>query len=348
MTKRIRLTDRVTSSRRVPLLQAVKVAVATVLAWIITQSILPGQLPIFAAIAALLVVQPSVNQSVGKAIERSFGVIVGVLIAFGIAVIFGTNSWIVLLAIVVAIIVAWLMRLSPGTSNQVPISAMLVLSIGAATPDYAGARILETIIGAIIGVIINLVIVPPLLLTPANEAVRGLSEEVAATLDRLSSALMSPQTPQQLAELLLTSRLLRPMQAKARTELAAGEESLTFNPRQSKHRLAFEADEALFALLSPLVTRVIGMTRALHDRYDEELYMEPTVRLISTELSRASHDLRLFVDDQPGGTDAGVEEAALTAPLVISTPHPRHWILIGSLMEDLRRVREEIVGGPTL
>jgi hypothetical protein len=32
---------------------------------------------------------------------------------------------------------------------------------------------------------------------------------------------------------------------------------------------------------------------------------------------------------------------------VIARPHPQHWILIGSLMEDLRRVRDEIVGEPT-
>jgi hypothetical protein len=26
------------------------------------------------------------------------------------------------------------------------------------------------------------------------------------------------------------------------------------------------------------------------------------------------------------------------------SPNPEHWILIGSLLEDMRRVREEIVG----
>ena len=35
---------------------------------------------------------------------------------------------------------------------------------------------------------------------------------------------------------------------------------------------------------------------------------------------------------------------SITEPLLIMTPHPQHWILIGSLMEDLRRVREEIKG----
>jgi hypothetical protein len=29
---------------------------------------------------------------------------------------------------------------------------------------------------------------------------------------------------------------------------------------------------------------------------------------------------------------------------VISTPDPRHWVLMGSLLEDLRRIHDEIAG----
>jgi hypothetical protein len=29
---------------------------------------------------------------------------------------------------------------------------------------------------------------------------------------------------------------------------------------------------------------------------------------------------------------------------VVTTPNVEHWILLGSLLEDLRRVREEILG----
>jgi hypothetical protein len=35
---------------------------------------------------------------------------------------------------------------------------------------------------------------------------------------------------------------------------------------------------------------------------------------------------------------------ALTAPMLVPRPHPDHWILIGSLLEDLRRIREVIIG----
>ena len=328
-----------------PFLQTAKAAIATVAAWLIASAIFPGRLPVFAAIAALLVVQPSVNQSLGKAIERSFGVIVGVLVAYGVGLIFGGLTWVVLLAIVLAIGVSWLLRLSPGSANQVPISAMLVLSIGASSPGYAFERIIETIIGALIAIIVNVLLVPPVLLTPFQQSVWRLADEIASTLDRLASALVTAQSPAQLEELLLTARLLRAMQEKAQAEAAAAADSLAFNPRGTKKRELLAHDEELYARMTPLVTRAIGMTRALHDHYDDELSTEPTVRAIADELTRASHDLRLLAVDAtggPGSAAARTESPALTAPLVIATPHPSHWILLGSLLEDLRRIHEEI------
>jgi len=84
----------------------------------------------------------------------------------------------------------------------------------------------------------------------------------------------------------------------------------------------------------------------VRDNYDESLLGEPTVAEIATELRRAAHDLRLVGRDPEGTepTTVTAELPALTAPLAILRPHPTHWILIGSLLEDLRRVREEIIG----
>ncbi len=329
-----------------------KTSVAIVLAWLVAQLLIPGELPIFAAIAALLVVQPSINQSLGKAIERTLGVVGGVLIAYGIGLLFGTSSWIVLLAVVLCIFLAWAFRLNPGSSNQVPISAMLVLAIGATSPSYAIDRIVETFIGAGIALVVNVLIVPPVLLVPAHDSLTMLAREVASTLDRVANALRRPETNATLAEMMIEARLLRPMLASAEKAIVQAEESLTLNPRQNSYRVILEAEVVRYERLKALVTRSIGMTRALHDHYDDTLHLEPTVQALSLELERAAHDLRLLArqDERPDERVpaekewALADDFALTAPLVIAAPPPQHWILIGSLMEDLRRVREEITG----
>jgi uncharacterized membrane protein YgaE (UPF0421/DUF939 family) len=342
----VKLPTNLRAPTRVPILQVTKTAIAMIAAWFIALAFLPTEIPIFAAVSALLVVQPSVNQSVGRAVERSLGVIVGVVVAYGIGLAFGRSSWIVLLAVVVAIFLAWALKLTTSTANQVPITAMLVLSIGAQTPDYAFARIVETILGAAIGIIVNLVIVPPVLLAPAHQRVVRLANEVSATIERLAAALRSRQTPAQLEELLITARLLRPMQQKAGAALEQGEESLTLNPRRSRNRTVLEADAALYERLVPIVTRVIGMTRAIHDHYDDSLAGQENVQAIASELSREAHDLRLLTRgprraSEPAPTTDQLP--VLTAPISIQAPDPKHWILLGSLMEDVRRIRETIV-----
>ena len=338
------ITGTFRASKRVPILQIAKASVATIAAWLVAGWLIPGQLPIFAAIAALLVVQPSVNQSFGTAIERSIGVILGVVIATGLSFAFGQSSWIILLAIVIAMLVAWALKMTPGTSNQVAISAMLVLALGASSPEYALDRVIETLIGAAIGIVVNALVVPPVALTPARRDLALLGGELAASLDRLASALESPQSPAGLEELMVEARLMRPMKDAADASIAAGEESLTLNPRRSAHRTELAELRALLERLSPIVTQVIGMTRAFFDHYDAALADEPTVRAIAEQLRRAAHDVRLAVhlaDVDPEPMTSALP--ALTSPLVVSPPKSGHWILIGSLMEDLRRIRAELV-----
>ncbi|WP_440708448.1 FUSC family protein [Herbiconiux sp. YIM B11900] len=336
------------TSARTPLLQVLKTAAAAVIAWVLCSLIAPNQIPVFGAIAAIIVVQPSVNQSLSRGIERSIGVIVGVVVAYLASLVFGAPSWLILAAIVVSLLIGWVLRLPQSSTVQVPISAMLVLSIGAQTPGYAVERIIETIIGAVIGVAINWLIVPPLAVQPAHDAVAALGREIASTMDGLAVVLSEQTDEPYRLKLLVEARLLRPMQAKAQKALDAATESLRFNPRRSNLRDQLAADAELQAMLGIVLTRILGMARALNDHFDDTLHQELSATAIGEELRRAAHDLRLVMSHTqlpPGEAErAEEEEPALTAPLQTIVPDPAHWILIGSLLEDLRRVREEIVG----
>lgn len=337
------MTSAFRSPQRGPFLQVSKSAIATVGAWLVAGWLIPGPLPVFAAIAALLVVQPSLNQSFSKAIERSIGVIVGVLIASVLGILFQGGTWVILVSVVVALIVAWGVKMTAGTANQVAISALLVLALGAATPSYAVDRIIETLIGAVIGIIINVALVPPVAVGPAHERIDALGGELAASLDRLADALARPQTPATLAEILLQARLMRPMRDAADAAISTAEESLALNPRAAHHRAELSDLRALLDRFTPIVTQVIGMTRAFCDRYDASLGDEPTLRAIAEQLRRAAHDVRLAL--HRAETDApptATEPPALTRPLMVATPASDHWILVGSLLVDLHRIHETL------
>lgn len=343
------LVSNLQAKKRTPFLQVAKTATAALAAWFIAGLIFSDQKPIFAAIAALIVVQPNINQSLSKALERSVGTVLGVAIAFGATLAFGSSGWIVLVAVIAALIIAWSLKLTPATASQIALSAMLVLALGAVTPVYAWDRIMETVLGAVIGIIINALIVPPVALEPANRAVSELGANVAQILEDISAVLTRPTSYTVLNEIYLRSRALRAEYNAARATVVRAQESLRFNARRNQHTLTIENDIMLMDILAVLVTRTMGLSRAVRDHYDDSVIAEKSIRAISVEFNRAGHDLRLLV------RNAGLpavktphpdtsEIPALTAPITVIKPSLHNWVLIGFLMETLRLVRNEITG----
>ncbi|PCN48349.1 hypothetical protein Csp2054_07495 [Curtobacterium sp. 'Ferrero'] len=335
---------RLRSSTRTPFLQVVKTAVAVVAAVLLCRLLIAGPFPTFAAIAALLVVQPSINQSFVKGLERSAGVVLGVLLATGVHQLLGDSVWVVLLVVVLAILVAWALRLTPTSATQVGISGMLVLTAGVVTPNYSADRILETVVGAVVALVVNAALVPPVLLEPAHLAVARLARDTAVAFERIAVGLTEGWDQDRWHDALLQARALRSQHLRAEASISAAQESLTMNPRRSRHRTLLEQDVLVAEHLRVLVTRVTGMTRAIRDNTGPDLRADPVVGRIATEVARIGADVRALSARVEASEVAVVEEPALTAPLEVLRPNSQHWILIGALLEDIRRVREELLG----
>ena len=337
----MRIPSNLQAPKRVPLLQVMKSAIATVLAWLIAALLIPGHAPVFAAIAAVLVVQPSVNQSVTKAVERSVGVVAGVAIASALGLLLGDATWVALLASVVALILAWAFKMTSPTANQVAISALLVLALGTATPSYALNRILETMIGAAIGMVVNVTVVAPVAVLPAQRATVAVGTRLATVMKRLAEALRRPLSTIQVRELLTDARQLRSLRDAAEQAIEHAADSLTFNPRGRRHREQLLRLQATLDQLTPVITQTIGMTRALADHYQPSLMDEPASREIAEQLQRAAHDVSTIIRGTDVATPAP-EPPALTSQLFIAAPSAEHWVLIGSMLEDLHRIHTEL------
>lgn len=323
---------------------------AAVVAWLLAMVIFQTDKPIFAAIAAIIVVQPSVNASLGKALERSTGTVIGVAIALAASLAFGSPSWLVLVAITAALVVAWAFRLTPATANQIAISAMLSIAIGAATPDYALVRILETILGAVVGILINAIIVPPVAIEPANRAVATLGGDIAQVLEELGAVLTRKTNRKVLNSVYWRARGLRAELNAAQARVTTLKESLRFNMvRRTKHRPVFEAHVDLLERLAVLTTRTIGISRAIRDHYDASLLRDKNMVRLADELTKAGHDLRLVVRDagleaMTAPHPATQEMPALTKPVTLTKPSNTNWVLEGFLVENLRLINQEITG----
>lgn len=332
--------------RRVPLIQVVKATAAVILAWFACLLVFPEQLPIFGAIAALLVIQDNVDQSLSRGIERVMGVLLGVTVALVCGEIFGQHDWLFLVTLGIAMAAGWLLRLTPGSANQIAVSALLMIALGGLDVHYGVERLVETLIGAAIGFAVNALVVAPVRTFPVHHAIVQLTAHTSAALRRIADALDEPRDDDWLEEMFDRAIALREESAQVHAQLRQARESLRFNPRSRRYRQGLEDDDERYQRLQRITTQVIGMSRAIYDLYEPDLVADASVVGMVEEIRRAAHDLDLFVlpDAEPGAPAAPPEPPALTAPYTIPKPHPEHWILIGSLMEDLRRVRGRITG----
>ncbi|UOR03263.1 FUSC family protein [Leucobacter allii] len=336
------LTGRLTVQVRPAWLQLAKGAAAAILTWFVCLAIFPSQLPIFGAIAALIVMQENVDQSLTRGLERVLGVLVGVSVALGAGALFGPQSWLFIAAIVVAMGVGWLLRMTPSAANQTAISALLMIALGGLELHYGAERLVETAIGAAIGVAVNALVVAPVRTSSVHLAIVELTEHAAAVLRRLAETLEEPRANAWLAEMLAQARGLQEERSRVHALLRQARESLRFNPRSRRYREGLAEDDEQFQRLQRIVTQVVGMARALADNYAPDLVDDPAVAGMAEEMRRAAHDLERLVAPESGSGEP--DPPALTRPFAIPQPNPRYWVLIGSLMEDLRRVRGRITG----
>jgi uncharacterized membrane protein YgaE (UPF0421/DUF939 family) len=138
---------------RTQILLAAKVAVSAGIAWALALVLDPNTRPYFAPLAVILIVQPTVYNSLSRAFQRVVGVVLGVAAALAVSHFLTLSGWSIALITFAGLLLGWSVRLGPQGAVQVPVSALLVFAVGSATPGYGGRRVLDTLIGSAIAVL---------------------------------------------------------------------------------------------------------------------------------------------------------------------------------------------------
>jgi Aromatic acid exporter family member 1 len=244
-------------------LRTAKTTLAAVLSWELALR-LPGPAPpVLAPLTALLVTQITLVKTITGSLQRVASVIAGVLLALVVADLLGLHWWSVGLVIFASLAVGQVLRLG-SHRIEVPISALLVLTLGG-TLGVARTRLLETLIGAGVGVLVNLVLVPPVYVRPAGEAIYELAEDMAGVLDGAAADLAEGWSGEDAYERLQEARELDQQAGEVREAVGRAEDSLRLNPRR---RLVGDPSEELWERLTALEHSVIlvrGLCRSLVD-----------------------------------------------------------------------------------
>jgi Aromatic acid exporter family member 1 len=351
-----------TERSRAPGLRTAKTTLAAVLSFVIAARLGTSAQPILAPLTALLVVQLTMYETVAHSIDRIASVLAGVLVAVGVATVVGLTWWSLGGIVALSLVLGRLLRLGPNLP-EVPISAMLVLAVGGAEHAAAG-RVYETLIGAAVGVAVNAVVVPPLYVRPAGEAIGELADRMGGFLRDLAGDVRTGWSRAAADRWLEQARALGAEVSQADQALARAEESARLNPRGA---LAREAQPRLRTALTGLehcyvVLRNLG--RALLDR----AYFVPSdqeAAAYSPEVRAALADVLDAAADAIEGTAAvssvvGPTEAAYTeveahlselhrrrdrlSMLLVVDPHADQgaWQQHGALLASIDRLRVEV------
>ena len=177
--------------------RAARLAGASVAAFLVAEAFgLVDPPPLVAALTALLVVQATASSTLFSGVERVLSVVAGVALAMGFVSVVGLTWWSLGILVAASIIVGQLLRLGPNLI-EVPISAMLVLGVGYASGAEATglSRVVETLIGAAVGVLVNVLFPPAVRSRYAGQAVQRLADEIAALLEEATEGLTAVPVP---------------------------------------------------------------------------------------------------------------------------------------------------------
>ena len=135
---------------------------------------------------------------------------------------------------------------------------MLVLAVAGQAGTAALGRVVETLIGAVTGVVVSFMLRPPVYVQPAGDAIGELAGEMAELLSSMGEELTEGWSGEQARTWEDRARELdRPLRA-ARIALARGEESLRLNPRQRRVREGASSLRAALATLEHAAVQVRG------------------------------------------------------------------------------------------
>jgi len=180
---------RLRNDGRSALLWSLRVTIAATASYLAATLIFPGTQPLLAPLTAMLVVQVTPLSLLTSGLDRVVSVVAGVLVAVGFATVVPLEWWSLGLLIFVSITIGQALRLRSNLV-EVAISAMLVLGVGAlAAGSAAGQRIAETLVGAAVGIAVNLLFPPKVASAEAGNAIDGLADSISELLIRAADEL---------------------------------------------------------------------------------------------------------------------------------------------------------------
>ncbi|CAL9335860.1 hypothetical protein SUDANB121_00178 [Nocardiopsis dassonvillei] len=347
-----------------------KAALAATLAWVVAHGVMGAATPAFAPFAALMMVEVTLYRSLLRSLRMVAAVLLGITLVTGLVVLAGTGPAVFAAAALLALALGRWRRLG-DQGTQVATAAFFAFSVfvslnGVRELLVQGAEILGVVLtGSVIGVAVNLLLLPPLRLRGAAGAVAALAGDLRRLCEDMGNSLCGglpdSDTAREWGE--RTERLLRQAR-QARQATGTARESTFYNPRWLLHRrrVPVREHDRLIDALERTVHRTASIARSLERGRREGDETAPAVVTRCGELLLAAADAWGVLEEWEGTDEPGwkppverfhgeVERAGRLERTLEETRRERGgpalddpWLPYGALLVESARLVDELQG----
>ncbi|MFE9258051.1 aromatic acid exporter family protein [Streptomyces sp. NPDC006879] len=341
--------------------QAIRSTGAAVISYVVALQLSSEPAPLTAPLTALLVVQVTLYTTLTTSVRRVNSVVAGVLIAIAFSSLVGLTWWSLGLVILASLVIGRLVKVHEFVP-EVAISAMLVLGVTRVT-DTAWDRVLETLIGAVVGLMFNVLFVPPVWVQPAKTAITDLAGRMGALLLHVGEELAGRPTMERAAAHLHEARRLDNDIALVDASLRQAEDSLRLNPRVKEALLSrlvlrtgldtLEICAVVLRVSCRTITDLAkarapqklfppDITAALRDLFEHlAIALESFARLITAQVSATAEEAEQQLATELDTARSSRDRLAFLLLDQIRVDQ-KQWQLYGALLTEMDRVLDEL------
>lgn len=167
--------------------QAKQAALAAWVAWAVAGWWLAAPMAFVAPWVAVVLVESTVYRSLAHGLQQLAAIAVGTVVATGAALVLDSTMVTMALVLPTVLLLGQWQRLG-SQGVYAATGALFVLTGGQVTVAASGARIAEAVFGAVVGVVVNALIRPPVYLRDTRAALQDAAIEAEEILDAVADS----------------------------------------------------------------------------------------------------------------------------------------------------------------
>lgn len=289
------------------------------------------------------------------------------IVAFLAIATVGVQGWTMGVVILASLAAGTRLRIGAQSTQQVAVSALLVMLLGSATDElsFAALRLLDTAIGTAVALTTNALFAPPSYLPSAQRAVGTLGREVAGVLDRQAADLRSGMDEPASIANLERARSVGTLLDKTEAAIEQARTSLKYHPFGGRERAKLAVIHQAGATLEHAAIQCRVISRAILDgtrvsAAEQAGWLEPDCmgEPLAAVLTAAAGAVRAFVEiteagspEQFGGAVRAVRERRTAAMIanqqLLKGRLSEGWVLTGEVLAVTGRLIDDLLAAAT-